>query len=167
MEAMVRQGLVRSIGLSNFNIKQINEIRNMATVPVSVLQIENHPYLSQQDLVLYAQSRNIVVTAYSPLGSPDRPWGKPDEPNLFDNKVIRELAHKYNKTAAQILIKFQAQRNIAVIPKSVTPSRIASNFNIFDFMLSDEDMMSIMNLNCNWRACVPQSIDKSHKYYPF
>lgn len=167
METLVRKGLIRSIGLSNFNIKQIEEICNIATIPVSILQIENHPYLTQELLVEYAKTKNIVVTAYSPLGSPDRPWGKPNEPSLLDNDLIIHLAIKYNKTPAHILIKFQTQRGIVVIPKSVTPSRIKSNLNVFDFTLLNVDMESIMNLNCNWRACIPQSINKSHPFYPF
>ena len=169
MEQLVKKNLVKAIGVSNFNIKQLNDILNFASIPISVLQIENHFHLTQDELVNFARNLNIVVTAYSPLGSPDRPWGKSDEPNLLEIEIIKDFAKKYNKTPAQILIKFLNKRGLVVIPKSVTPSRISENIDILNFDISDVDMKSLSNISNTkiWRACVPLSLDKDHKFYPF
>jgi len=169
MEKLVENKLVKSIGVSNFNSKQIQDIIDIATIPISVLQIENHLYLTQDELVAFAKSHNIVVTAYSPLGSPDRPWGQLDEPNLLEINIIKNLARKYNKTPAQILIKFLNKLGLVVIPKSVTPSRIRENMNIFDFDINKNDMELLQDTNrkMTWRACIPLSINKNHPFYPF
>ena len=175
MEATVNDGLTKSIGLSNFNSRQINEVMEIATIKPAVLQIECHPYLTQEKLMGFCAEKNIVITCYSPLGSPDRPWAKPEDPALLKDPRLLEMANKYNKTPAQILIRFQTQRGNIVIPKSVTPSRIKENFETLDFDISDDDMGVINGYHRNWRACIPaievdgKSIprDGKHAYYPF
>ncbi|KAB5584343.1 hypothetical protein PHYPO_G00106350 [Pangasianodon hypophthalmus] len=152
MEKLVEKGLVRAIGLSNFNSRQINDILSVANIKPTVLQVEGHPYLS-----------------------PDRAWKRPDEPVLLEEPVIAALAKKYNKSHAQIIIRWQTQRGVVTIPKSVTESRIKENLQVFDFTLEPEEMDSVTALNRGWRYIVPTITvdgkpiprDAGHPYYPF
>jgi len=166
MEKLVEKGLAKSIGISNFNSQQIEEILKVATIVPATNQVECHPYLPQIKLSEFCASKGITLTAYSPLGSPDRPWAKPDDPQLMDDPKLKTIADKYGKTVAQILIRYQLERGHIVIPKSVTKSRIASNFDVFDFKLSNEDVALINSFDCNGRVCHLNWV-KDHKDYPF
>lgn len=166
MEEVHAAGLARSIGVSNFNHKQIDRILAVAKVAPVCNQVESHPYLVQEKLIAYCKSKGITVVAYSPLGSPDRPWAKPGEPSLMEDPKIVEIAKKYGKEPAQILIKFQAQRGIVVIPKSVTPARIRSNIQIFDFQLTDDELKTIASFDRGYRF-VPFIQHKDHPHFPF
>nr|XP_018899650.1 PREDICTED: alcohol dehydrogenase [NADP(+)] B-like isoform X1 [Bemisia tabaci] len=152
MEEQVTAGRVKSIGLSNFNQTQILNIYINAEIKPSNLQVEWHAFLQQRELLEFCKKYNIVMTAYSPLGSPV--WrGKfhngtdKSLPRLTDLPEIKEIAKKYNKTAAQILLRHTVQAGLAVIPKSSNKDRQRENIEIFDFSLSGEDVEKINGLN--------------------
>ncbi|XP_022119348.2 aldo-keto reductase family 1 member B1-like [Pieris rapae] len=165
METLVDKGLVRSIGVSNFNKKQLDRVLEASRIKPAVQQIECHPYLNQQKMFDHCKSHGIAVTAYSPLGSPDRPWAKPGDPSLMEDQRLKSIADRYNKTVPQILIRYAIDRQMIVIPKSVTKSRIEQNFNVFDFQLSPEDLELIATLERNGRLCTMG--DTHHPDYPF
>ncbi|XP_019711402.1 aldo-keto reductase family 1 member A1-B isoform X2 [Hippocampus comes] len=175
MEQLLTKGLVRAIGLSNFNKRQLDEVVAAARVKPAVLQVESHPYLAQTELLAHCRSLGVAVTAYSPLGSPDRAWKRPDEPALLDEPALAALAAKYQKSPAQILLRWQTQRGVVTLPKSVTPSRIRQNLQVFDFTLSAEEMSDLAALNKNWRYILPViqvdgkpvPRDAGHPHYPF
>lgn len=166
MEPLVAKGLVKSIGVSNFNSKQVARVLQAASIKPVTNQVECHPYLNQSRLKKFCEERAIKITAYSPLGSPDRPWAQPGEPQLLQDHKLQAIAARLRKTPAQILIRYQIERGNIVIPKSVTKSRIASNFDVFDFQLSADDVKHIDSFDNNGRF-VPMTASLGHKYHPF
>jgi aldehyde reductase len=165
LEEVKKLGLVKSIGISNFNSEQIERLLKKAQIVPVMNQVECHPYLNQEKLLNFCRQRNIELTAYSPLGQGGR---KADEPFLLEDEKLKQISAKYSKSVAQVIIKWQTQRGVAVIPKSVTKERIASNIDIFDFTLSDEEMKAINALNRDYRFVKFDSfgLDK-HKEWPF
>uniref|UniRef100_A0A182WR00 NADP-dependent oxidoreductase domain-containing protein n=1 Tax=Anopheles minimus TaxID=112268 RepID=A0A182WR00_9DIPT len=166
MEKLVDAGLVRNIGLSNFNTKQVQRVLDIARIAPATNQIECHPYLHQSKITSYCGTNGLIVTAYSPLGSPARPWVKADDPVLMDDAAVGQLAKKYGKSTAQILIRYQIQLGHVVIPKSVTKERIVSNFDVFGFQLDDGDMKVLAALERNGRIC-PETSAFGHPHHPF
>ncbi|XP_044313849.1 aldo-keto reductase family 1 member B1 isoform X1 [Drosophila rhopaloa] len=166
MEKLVEEGLVKSIGVSNFNRRQIERVLEVAKIPPVTNQIECHPYLTQKKLIDFCKSKDITITAYSPLGSPNRPWAKAGDPVILEEAKIKEIATKKNKTPGQILIRYQVQRANIVIPKSVTKDRIESNFQVFDFELTPEEIETIESFECNGRL-VPLLSHFGHPHHPF
>lgn len=149
MEELVDDGLTRHIGVSNFNIPKLQTLLDAADHPPEMNQIELHPYLQQTDMVEFARENDVHLTAYSPLGSKDRPAGmkSDDEPILLDDPTIAEIADAHDATPAQVLIRWAIHRGTAVIPKSVDAGRIKENLAAADVHLTDADMEQIATLD--------------------
>ncbi|XP_054629104.1 aldo-keto reductase family 1 member A1-A isoform X2 [Dunckerocampus dactyliophorus] len=175
MESLVDYGLVKAIGLSNFNARQTDDIIRMSRHKPVVNQVECHPYLSQVDLLAHCRSVAVCLTAYSPLGSGDRPWATTEEPCLLQDHRLVEISKRYHKTPAQVILRWHIQRGVVCIPKSVTPSRIQQNLQVFNFSLSEHDMKLIDSFNCSQRFIVPTMErdgnrvwrDAAHPHFPF
>ena len=141
IERLYEEKLIRVPGVSNHHAHHLEQLLRSANVPPMVNQVEVHPYLSQEPLRAFCREHHIEVTAWSPLG----------RGGVLQDETIVKIAEKYGKSAAQVVLRWHLQHNIMVIPKSVTPSRIEENANIFDFVLSSEDMAVIDGLNRNQR----------------
>lgn len=142
------EGKIKSIGISNFEGKYIDELLNeFETIP-SVIQVECHPFFPQNKLRQTLEKHNIKLMSWYPLG------GKGMTAELLENETIRNLANKYNKTSAQIILKWHIQMSFIVIPGSKNVEHIKENFDIFDFSLTDEDMNNISKLNNGQRRYI-------------
>ncbi|KAA3675090.1 aldehyde reductase, partial [Paragonimus westermani] len=163
MEKLVDEGLVKSIGLSNFNRRQIDLIINNGRIRPVNLQVEIHANFPNTNLVNYAHSVGLTVTAYAPLGSPA---ASPGATNLLTEPWVCDIAMRHKKTPGQVLLRYLVQRNLVVVPKSVTPARIVENSQIFDFHLSDEEMQVLNTKGLNHRQFQLLGM-KSSEEYPF
>lgn len=137
LEKYYDQGLIKNIGVSNFNENHLKRLEKTANVAPAVDQIEICPFLVQKDTVDYCKGQGIIVEAWGPLGK-GKQLGEPE---------IMKLAEKYKKTPAQIILRWHLQRGIVSLPKSVHKERIISNRDIFDFELSEEDMKLMMTMD--------------------
>ena len=135
MEKAYQEGKVRAIGLSNFNRTQIEEILSQCKIRPAVLQTEVHPYNQEKELKAFLDEEAMVIQAWYPLGHGDKA--------LIQEKVFAELAQKYGKSNAQIILRWQIQSGNIVIPGSKNPAHIRDNFDLFDFSLTDEEMSRI------------------------
>lgn len=153
METLVKEGLVKTIGVSNFSVTAILDILSYAKIKPSINQIELHPYNPQTQLVKFCQYHNIQITAYSPLGSSNQL--EINQPKLLQDQTIIDLAKKYNKSVPQIILRHTTQKNIAVIPRSFNPEHLKSNTEIFDFELTPEEMETLENLPTRHRYVDP------------
>ena len=153
MEEAVDAGLARHIGVSNFGINNLTTILNSARIRPEVNQVECHPYLQQDELFAFCNTNSVFLTAYSPLGSPDRPDGikAKNEPLLLQDKIINEIANTRKASTAQILISWALQRGTSVIPKSVHAGRIAENLKAEEIRLSENEMEQISKLDKSYR----------------
>nr|BAN37950.1 aldose reductase, putative [Entamoeba histolytica] len=150
MEKLVEEGLVKSIGVSNFNIKKLEELLAIAKIQPAVNQFEFHIYYQRPKLHQFCKKHNIHITGYCPLGNPGISSGVPAP---FENEVVKAIAKKHNKKAAQICIKFSIASGHSVIPKSVHEERIKENGEVFDFELDEEDMEKLRGLDKNIKVC--------------
>ncbi len=141
MENIQREGLARSIGVSNFLIHHLEPLLDFAEIPPTVNQVEFHPYLQQPELIEFCESHKIQVEAWSPLMK----GGACNIPEL------KKIGEKYGKSAAQVTLRWDLQRGLVTIPKSTHKDRIESNARIFDFELSEQDMQTINALDRNER----------------
>ncbi len=145
MEDYVRQGKVRSIGVSNFNRHHLDDLLAYAEIRPAINQIEVHPLMTQEENIAYNHALGIQVEAWGPFGQGDI--------DVVGQPVLQSLAQKYQKTASQIVLRWIIQRNLITIPRA-KPSHFAENLEVLTFSLSDEDMQSISALNQNLRSNV-------------
>jgi alcohol dehydrogenase (NADP+) len=153
MEALVEKGLVKAIGLSNFSVQRMEKILSFATIKPAMNQIEAHPYLQQPKMKDFCDTHGILVTAYGPLGSGDRPARVKDEsdPVLLEDEVLAGIAKDANRSPADCLLSWAVQRGTIVIPKSVTPSRIESNLSAAVNALPDDAMEKLQKMDRHLR----------------
>ncbi|EMC28798.1 putative reductase [Streptococcus mutans ST6] len=133
MEDLYQAGKVRAIGVSNFMIHHLEPLLEVATVKPMVNQVLLAPGCSQEDLVAFCRQNEMILEAYSPLGTG----------SIFDNQTAQDLANKYNKTVAQIALRWSLQKGFLPLPKSATPKNILSNLAIFDFDLTEDDILKL------------------------
>lgn len=159
MEMLVDDDLVRHIGVSNFSAAKLKKLVDAAGRTPEMNQVELHPYLQQPDLIDFAQEQDIHVTAYSPLGSKDRPDGMKaeDEPLLLEDPTIAKIAERHNASPAQVLLSWALHRGTATIPKSTTPQHIRENLAAADLSLTEDDLDAIADLDRH-RRYVPGNI---------
>ncbi|MGM9949834.1 MAG: aldo/keto reductase [Lysinibacillus sp.] len=141
IERLYDEKLIRVPGVSNHHEQHLAEVMKVAQTPPMVNQVEVHPYLSQEPLRIFCKEHGIAVTAWSPLG----------RGGVLHDEAIVQVGEKHGKSPAQVVLRWHIQNDILVIPKSVTPSRIEENADIFDFELTPEDMKVLNDLNRNKR----------------
>jgi diketogulonate reductase-like aldo/keto reductase len=143
MEQIYKSGKAKTIGVSNYTIRHLQELLDENEVVPAVNQVELHVYLQQPELVEFCQKHGIVVEAYSPLVHGE----------AMDNPVLQTLAKKHGKSVAQIMLRWCIQKEAVVLPKSVHPERIRENLELFDFELNAEDMQQLASLERDFRTC--------------
>ncbi|CAF0952869.1 unnamed protein product [Adineta ricciae] len=170
MEALVDEGLVKSIGVSNFTEEQLERVLNMCKYKPVVNQVEIHPYCPQIELEKFCKKHDIILEAYAPLGAKERPWKTKDDPEVLEDKTIKSLADKYHVHPAAILLHYIIDRDIVCVVKSASPQRIKDNFDLFQghpFKLSQEDFDTIhKEIKTRFRYYIMSDGAKA-KEYPF
>jgi len=144
LERIYHSGRAKGIGVCNFKIHHLEELAKIWEIPPVVNQYEHHPYLTQRPIREYCQENGILVTAYCPLGR--------GRLGLLDEAVIGKIASKHGKTPAQIILRWNLELGVSVIPKTITPSRMMENIDIFDFALDKGDIEAINALNTDVRV---------------
>ena len=143
LEYLYQQGRVKAVGVSNFQIHHLEDLLKDANIKPVINQIELHPYLSQTKVREFCEENNIQVEAWSPLMARN---------GLLEDETLKEISKKYNKTTAQVVLRWDLQSHVITIPKSTNEGRLLQNIDIFDFELSKEDMELIDSLNKDFRV---------------
>ncbi len=143
MQEAVKAGKVKSIGLSNFESERLEEVLEMATIKPAVLQVECHPYYQQGALKKRIEKYGTVLEAWYPIGHGDK--------NLIREPLFSELGKKYGKTNVQIILRWHIQEGTVIFPRSTNPAHIRENFDIFDFVLTEEEMNRVRALDAGKR----------------
>ena len=144
MEKIYQSGKARAVGVSNYQENHLQEIFNLNSLDPAVNQIELHPYLSQESLVEFCMQHNVYIESWSPLSA--------NKTNLLQEETLNKIGEKFMKTAAQVILRWNIQRDLIVIPKSSHPKRQEENLDVFDFELTVEDMQRIDSLNKDMRV---------------
>ncbi|MGG3469528.1 aldo/keto reductase [Neobacillus pocheonensis] len=142
LETLYKEGRVKAIGVSNFQVHHLEDLMGAAEIKPMVNQVEYHPRLSQKEVQAFCQENGIQMEAWSPLM----------QGQLLDNEDLREIAGRYGKSVAQVILRWDLQNGVVTIPKSVKEQRIIENSQVFDFELSAEDMKRIDSMNQNHRV---------------
>jgi methylglyoxal/glyoxal reductase len=142
LETLYKEGRVKAIGVSNFQIHHLEDLMKEAEIKPMVNQVEYHPRLTQKELQSFCQKHGIQLEAWSPLM----------QGQLLDNEVLQEIANKYNKSVAQVILRWDLQNGVVTIPKTTKEHRIVENASVFDFELTEEDIERINGLNQNHRV---------------
>ncbi|AXN37978.1 aldo/keto reductase [Peribacillus butanolivorans] len=142
LETLYKEGKVKAIGVSNFQIHHLKDVIKDAEVKPMVNQVECHPRLTQKEVQAFCKEQGIQLEAWSPLMQGE----------LLDNEVLQEIATKYGKSVAQVILRWDLQNGLVTIPKSTKEHRIVENSSVFDFELTEEDMNRISELNQNHRV---------------
>lgn len=143
LEYLYKEGRVKAIGVSNFQVHHLQDLLMDAEIKPVINQVELHPYLSQEKVREFCKENDIQVEAWSPLMAGN---------GLLENDVLKEIAKKYNKTTAQVVLRWDLQSQVITIPKSTNEGRLIENIDIFDFNLSKDDMDKIDSLNKDLRV---------------
>ena len=153
MEALVDDGLVKRIGVCNYSTGLVHDLMSYARIKPAMLQVESHPYLTQEKLLRLASMYDLPMTAFSPLGASSYKEldMATEEENVLNSSVVTGIAEKHGKSPAQVVLRWGVQRGTAVIPKTSRVERLAENIDVFDFALSDDEMAAIAGMNQNRR----------------
>ena len=165
LEACVDKGLVKHIGVSNFNVPKLKKLLETARIKPAMNQVESHPLLAQNELVSFGKENGIHYTAYSPLGSRDRPGRPEDEVDMFENEQVKSIAEKHGVHPAQILIKWAEARGTSVIPKSVNEGRLKQNLDSANIPLDADDMAALNGLDRGYRFLDGKFWEREGGYY--
>ncbi|KAI5642229.1 aldo/keto reductase family domain-containing protein [Phthorimaea operculella] len=165
MEQAKKLGLTKSIGISNFNISQIERLLANCEVKPTVLQVEVNLNLAQNKLIDFCKQHDIVVMAYSPFGGLFSKDTKAPSPRA-DDPVLMEIAKRHGKTTPQIALRYLVQKGVVPIPKSIRKEKIAENIDVFDFELTPEEMDTLGKFNKDYRTVWPTYF-QDHPYFPF
>ncbi|XP_030960525.1 deoxymugineic acid synthase 1-like [Quercus lobata] len=161
MEECQRLGLTKSIGVSNFSCKKLENLLSFATMPPSVNQVEMNPVWQQKKLTEFCKANGIIVTAFSPLGAKGSSWGTND---VVDNEVLKEIAKTHGKTVAQVCLRWVYEHGAAPIAKSYNKERLKENLQIFDWELSEDEYYKIGQIKQH-RMMLKEELVSAHGPY--